>query len=128
MALGTAYQIYDDCLDVFGTEGAAGKSLGTDLMKGKVTLPLLVLLERKDSAIDGKVEALIGDYRPGNFSQVVALLRRHGALHESLRVIENYLDAAREFAGTLRKSDARDGLMALCEVLASQTESLGGVA
>ena len=32
MALGTAYQIYDDCLDVFGTEGAAGKSLGTALL------------------------------------------------------------------------------------------------
>src|SRR5688572_24288224 len=28
MALGTAYQIYDDCLDVFGSEGRAGKSLG----------------------------------------------------------------------------------------------------
>src|SRR4051794_2617734 len=70
MALGTAYQIYDDCLDVFGTEGAAGKSLGTDLLKGKVTLPLLVLLERKDSAIDSKVRALIDEYQPKNFSQV----------------------------------------------------------
>src|SRR5436190_1542954 len=62
MALGTAYQIYDDCLDVFGTEGAAGKSLGTDLAKGKVTLPLIVLLERQDAALNKKVESLIGDY------------------------------------------------------------------
>ena len=34
---GTAYQVYDDCLDLFGTEAAAGKSLGTDLAKGKLT-------------------------------------------------------------------------------------------
>src|SRR5215469_18184642 len=40
-ALGTAYQIYDDCLDLFGSEAAAGKSLGTDLAKGKLTLPVL---------------------------------------------------------------------------------------
>jgi octaprenyl-diphosphate synthase len=91
MALGTAYQIYDDCLDVFGTEGAAGKSLGTDLAKGKVTLPLLVLLERKDAVINSKIDALIGDYQPGNFPHVVALLQRHGALDESSRAIENYL-------------------------------------
>src|SRR5204863_3955488 len=30
LAMGTAYQIYDDCLDLFGSEVSAGKSLGTD--------------------------------------------------------------------------------------------------
>jgi octaprenyl-diphosphate synthase len=128
MALGTAYQIYDDCLDVFGTEGAAGKSLGTDLAKGKVTLPLIVLLERQDAALNKKVEALIGDYQPENFSHVAALLRRHGALHESLRAIESYLWPAKELASQLRPSEARSGLTQLCEVLTAQTESLGGAA
>ena len=128
LALGTAYQIYDDCLDVFGSEGTAGKSLGTDLAKGKVTLPLLVLLERKDMALRTKVEALIGDYEPRHFSRVVELLRRHGALHESLRAIEGYLNAAKESVRGLRKSDAHDGLISLCDVLAAQTEALGGVA
>ena len=41
LALGTAYQLYDDCLDVLGSEAVAGKSLGTDLAKGKMTLPVL---------------------------------------------------------------------------------------
>ena len=44
--LGIAFQIYDDCLDVFGTEDKAGKSLGTDLATGKATLPMLLALER----------------------------------------------------------------------------------
>lgn len=43
--IGTAYQIYDDCLDMVGTETEFGKTLGTDLEKGKLTLPLLNLLE-----------------------------------------------------------------------------------
>ena len=37
--IGTAYQIYDDCLDLAGSEKATGKTLGTDLRKGKFTLP-----------------------------------------------------------------------------------------
>src|SRR5687767_5200787 len=104
MALGTAYQIYDDCLDVFGSEGRAGKSLGTDLLKGKITLPLLVLLERNDPALNRKLETLVGDYQPKNFGQIVSLLQRHGALHESFGTIRQYLDAARELAGRLTDS------------------------
>ena len=43
--LGIAYQIYDDLADFFGQEKNIGKTLGTDLQSGKVTLPLLVLME-----------------------------------------------------------------------------------
>ena len=42
--LGIAYQIYDDLADFFGQEKAIGKTLGTDLVSGKVTLPLLALM------------------------------------------------------------------------------------
>jgi octaprenyl-diphosphate synthase len=43
--IGTAYQIYDDCLDLAGSETATGKTLGTDLRKGKFTLPVLIFLQ-----------------------------------------------------------------------------------
>src|SRR6266581_5621227 len=49
LGVGTAYQVYDDCLDLFGSEAAAGKSLGTDLAKGKLTLPMLLLLEKAET-------------------------------------------------------------------------------
>ncbi len=42
--IGTAYQIYDDCVDLAGNERATGKTLGTDLRKGKFTLPVLIFL------------------------------------------------------------------------------------
>lgn len=44
--LGIAYQIYDDLADFFGEEQRIGKTLGTDLASGKITLPLHILLER----------------------------------------------------------------------------------
>ena len=43
--MGCAYQIFDDVVDLFVSESKAGKTLGTDLEKGKFTLPLLILLE-----------------------------------------------------------------------------------
>jgi octaprenyl-diphosphate synthase len=44
--LGIAYQIYDDLVDFLGEEKNIGKTLGTDLASGKLTLPLMLLLER----------------------------------------------------------------------------------
>jgi geranylgeranyl pyrophosphate synthase len=38
--IGTAYQLADDLLDVIGDEGVAGKTLGTDSVRRKFTLPL----------------------------------------------------------------------------------------
>ncbi len=67
MKIGAAYQIYDDCLDLAGNESVIGKTLGTDLRKGKLTLPILVLLrsapaiEREQYSqmiVDGKVHEL----------------------------------------------------------------------
>lgn len=43
--LGVAYQIYDDILDLAGSEEETGKTLGTDLRKGKFTLPVLLMLQ-----------------------------------------------------------------------------------
>ena len=46
LELGIAFQIVDDCLDLDGDERIVGKSLGTDLSKGKITLPMLYLMQR----------------------------------------------------------------------------------
>ena len=44
--LGIAYQIYDDICDWFMSEADAGKTLGTDLISGKQTFPLIILIEK----------------------------------------------------------------------------------
>ncbi|MEO6596976.1 MAG: polyprenyl synthetase family protein, partial [Planctomycetota bacterium] len=63
LELGIAFQIVDDCLDLDGDERVVGKSLGTDLSKGKITLPLLYLMQRSPEEAErlrtvlGKTEA-----------------------------------------------------------------------
>src|SRR5881396_1830082 len=87
LALGTAYQIYDDCLDLFGSEALVGKSLGTDLATGKLTLPVLVALERSSGADRAKLERLIAPWDGRNFSSVIELLDHCEALDESRAAI-----------------------------------------
>lgn len=66
--LGTAYQIFDDLVDLYAEESMIGKTLGTDLAKGKFTLPLLLLLEKVEPA---ERDDLLSRYKSGD-SRVVA--------------------------------------------------------
>ena len=62
--LGVAYQIYDDLVDFFGEEARIGKTLGTDLASGKLTLPLLMLLARLPSSEAEELRAEIAGRCP----------------------------------------------------------------
>ena len=62
--LGIAYQIYDDLADFFGEEKRVGKTLGTDLASGKLTLPLFLLMERLPASGREEVLAEIRGQRP----------------------------------------------------------------
>ena len=44
MSLGTAFQIQDDILDLVGDVNTVGKTLGSDIEKGKMTLPMIHFL------------------------------------------------------------------------------------
>ncbi|MEM0965886.1 MAG: polyprenyl synthetase family protein [Verrucomicrobiota bacterium] len=62
--MGIAYQIYDDLVDVIGSEANVGKTLGTDLASGKRTLPLILLkrkLSREGQHPDDLANAEIAD-------------------------------------------------------------------
>ena len=75
--LGIAYQIFDDLTDFVGNEERVGKTLGTDLANGRVTLPLILLLQDLESEAR---ERLVEDIRS---SRQVELERVNEALHEN---------------------------------------------
>lgn len=125
LKLGTAYQIYDDCLDLFGSEREAGKSLGTDLATGKVTLPLLVLLERATAEDRAEILGWLDRWEPGYFVGLRALLEQHGALAEAVTVLENLLAEAREALTSLPNRPATNALVELTRFLSQQTAALG---
>jgi octaprenyl-diphosphate synthase len=123
-AFGTAYQVYDDCVDLFGNEALAGKSLGTDLAKGKLTWPVLLAWERAGAADRTRLEKMIEHWRPENLPAVNELLARYETFEPSLQVIGKYLAAARRSLKLMPDSSGRTGLLGLAEFLAQQTDVL----
>ena len=59
--LGIAFQIADDVLDIWGEERVTGKSLGTDLEKQKLTLPVIHLLRVVEPAAAAAIRGLLGE-------------------------------------------------------------------
>ncbi len=123
-AVGTAYQIYDDCVDLFGTEAEAGKSLGTDLAKGKLTWPVLLAWERAGVAERAALENLIVKWQPGNFGEVKALLVKHETFLPSMGEIDRCLELARRSLRVLPASAGQTGLLELTDFIAQQTAAL----
>ena len=124
MAFGTAYQVYDDCIDLFGSESAAGKSLGTDLAKGKLTLPLLFLWERASESDQSRLKELIQNWKSERLVQVVELLSKYDTLAPSLECVHKYLERARQTLHALPDSRGRACLFGLAEYLARQADTL----
>ncbi len=125
MALGTAYQLFDDCLDLFGSEEAVGKSLGTDLACGKLTLPILILLEQGSDSEQTRVKELIENWNPKNFGEIFELLARHNALTQSQTIIYQEIERAQEAVARVSQSENAQALVALGNYLAQQTDALG---
>ena len=123
-AFGTAYQVYDDCVDLFGSESVAGKSLGTDLAKGKLTWPVLLAWERAGVADRAHLDSLIQHWQPENLPAVNQLLARYGTFEPSRDVIGRYLGQARRALEKLPESSGRSGLFGLADFLAQQTAVL----
>ncbi len=124
LALGTAYQVYDDVLDLYGAETKAGKSLGTDLAKGKPTLPVLHVLETAPGPDRALLLGWLTDWHPGHVSEVRLLLEAHGALRECRRVIDGLLQDARKALDDLPPTPERRALDRFTAFLSQQTATL----
>jgi|ERR1051325_4014077 octaprenyl-diphosphate synthase len=125
LAFGTAYQIYDDCVDLFGSEAAAGKSLGTDLAKGKLTMPVLLLREQADAADRARLEELIQDWQNHSLEDLAGLLSKYETLPASLEIMRQYLDKSRQALNSLPSSEGHAGLLSLTDYLSRHSAALG---
>lgn len=107
--LGTAFQIQDDLLDLEGREEVVGKSLGRDLEKGKLTLPVILHL----GAASGEVrERTIAAIRARDGAALLEELTASGTLAASRRRAESMVASARAELALVPPGPARDALEA----------------
>lgn len=125
LKLGTAYQIYDDCVDLVGSEDKAGKTLGTDLLKGKFTLPVLMLLRHSNNGNSGRVRALLLEENSTNSAELADLIESSGSLHTALDAAGNLLDEARAVLEVIPASEYRAALLAAADAISALLRRVG---
>lgn len=79
-ALGTAFQVIDDVLDYDGEVSEMGKNLGDDLREGKVTLPLIIAMQRGTEAERATIRQAIETGGTGQMAQIISIVQQTGAL------------------------------------------------
>ena len=117
--LGIAFQLVDDLLDYAGDQTALGKPVGGDLREGKVTLPVIRLLQLGDGAAGELVGQVVRDrsVTPERWDGIVRLLREHRAIDYARTRAAEYATLAREQLNAFSPSLERDALMALPDYL-----------
>lgn len=120
MNLGIAFQMVDDLLDLLGDETTMGKSLGTDLVKQKTTLPLIRLLEVIDPSERETVLAALADAGRDSRETLRPWLARTDALDYARRRAENYVQLAVDQLEVLPPTPARDALARLARFVVAR--------
>lgn len=122
--LGIAYQMYDDLVDFFGEEKRIGKTLGTDLASGKLTLPLLLLLERLPPGEAGALAAEIKGEHPPQLALRLQQMSDHGVFSAVADAVNSEIALATTALCDWRSQPPTPLLLGLCEVLQTQVAGL----
>ena len=121
--LGIAFQMVDDVLDYTAEASALGKPIGGDLREGKITLPVILLLQRTGPEVHALVREIVANnsVTPEAWRTIKDLLRSHGAVEEAFARAVTYGDRARShLLGAFPASQPRDGLLALVDYVLSR--------
>ena len=122
--LGIAYQMYDDLVDFLGDERSIGKTLGTDLASGKLTLPLMLLLERLSAAERAELVAALQGGRPLPLAASVERMRALGIGDGVAAEVRAEIARARAALAPFRSLEPVALMEQLTEVLNSQLAAL----
>ncbi len=115
--LGLAFQITDDLLDLTGEESVVGKTLRTDLMNGKMTLPLIYYRDHLTSANESKEFFDNLQHPNGHLAGVVDQMKSSGAIQYAENIATRHLESALNELENLPAGTPRELLTSLAEML-----------
>lgn len=115
--IGTAYQIYDDCIDLVGEEEEFGKTLRTDLNKGKLTLPILNLLESSTDKQRERLSRLLLQNEPIDVSALANIADYVGSIEAAINAGLKLVGEAEECLIWLEDTEYKVALVSIVDFL-----------
>jgi octaprenyl-diphosphate synthase len=121
--LGLCFQIVDDVLDYTAERGAFGKAIGKDFLEGKVTLPLIVLMDLLGKGERRLVSEIFLKESPENedFKMIMGLMKDHQALEKTMEVAQQFSDAALRALASVPEDSSRESLESLARYVLERT-------
>ena len=112
-SLGIAFQIADDFLDLWGDDHTVGKTLGTDIGQGKMTLPLIRLLEVATLEERRSIVKILEGPAEDRLEEILPFLHRSDAREYTRKTAEEFKQRALTALDCLDDSEAKDCLQRL---------------
>jgi heptaprenyl diphosphate synthase len=121
-AVGTAFQLSDDILDIASESTVSGKTPGTDLREGVPTLPVLLARRSTDPADERLLTLLDGDLSDDALhAEALDLLRKHPAMDEARQYVLGRAREAQALLEAVPPGPVRDALDAFAVLIATRT-------
>ncbi len=115
LSIGIAFQIQDDILDLMGDTAAVGKTLGIDIGKGKLTLPIIHFLRTAPQEHRVLLRALLRDRDPDQVEKIRNLILPSNSLAYSQQAAQTLITRAQCALHQLPDSEPRAMLDTMAE-------------
>lgn len=96
--LGIAFQLADDILDYTASEDVFGKQSGIDLQEGKLTLPLIITLQKASNEESALIQSALKEKNiaPETIQNITNIIRKHQGFESAIEIAKSYIHRAQK--------------------------------
>ena len=122
--LGLGFQMTDDILDYMGDEKVTGKKNGTDLYEGKLTLPVILLLDIVDDNDKEKVKEIFTkkDRDEEDLAVLKSIMDKYNIKEISEKKADDYINKSLSSLDIFEDNEYRKGLIALALAMVGRNQ------
>ena len=115
--LGVAFQLVDDALDYAAEQQELGKSIGDDFREGKMTLPVVLAMQRGTAEERAFWTRTMADLEQddADLGRAIDLLERHNAVADAIALAGRYGERAIAALDIFPGSETRNAMQSVVE-------------